>query len=305
MGNNSFFESLRELLQAKLFDIAGTQITTATLITFVLIIVATFLSSKLIRRAVVLYFHRKEVFDRGTIGVVSRLIHLLVVAVGLGLAIRTIGINIAALFAAGALFAVGIGFALQNIAQNFVSGVILMLERTIKPGDVLMIENQMVKVISMGSRAIVGRTFDDEDLIVPNSVLVQTTVKNYTLRDPFYRIRVPVGVTYSSDMHLVRTTLENCAWELPERSKEKDPIVLLTDFGNSSVNFEVSIWVDSPWITRFARSKLHEAVWWALKGAGVVIAFPQLDVHFDPPVAEGLKAFRPSWGGSKPDATGK
>lgn len=292
MGNHSFFTSAKNFLQVKLFDIAETEITVATLIVFFLIIISTFIISKLIRRAVTHYLERKQIADAGTVSVTNRLIHLVVVALGLGLAIHTIGINIAALFAAGALFAIGIGFAMQNIAQNFVSGLILMVERSIKPGDVLQVEGQMVKVISMGSRAIVARTFDDEDLIIPNSVLVQATVKNYTLRDQIYRIRVLVGVIYGSDMRLVRKTLEECAAQLPERSQLKKPVILMTEFGDSSVNFDVSVWVDDPWLTRLAKSKLHEAIWWALKDTGIVIAFPQVDVHFDSPVVESLQALK-------------
>jgi small-conductance mechanosensitive channel len=292
MDNDSFFGSVKELLQTKLFDIAGTQINIITVITFFLILVAAWIGSVMVRRAVVLYFHRKGIKDAGTIGITGRLIHFIVIAIGVGLAVRTIGINISALFAAGALFAVGVGFAMQTIAQNFVSGIILMVERVIKPNDILHVEDQMVKVMGMGHRAIIARTLDDEDLIIPNSIFVQSTVKNYTLRDQLYRIRVVVGVVYSSDMRLVRQTLEECARDLPERSREKDPVIFMKEFGSSSVDFEVSVWLDDPWLTRGARSKLHEAIWWALKDAGITIAFPQVDVHFDPPVEESLAALR-------------
>lgn len=292
MNDNSFFGSLKELLQTKLFDIAGTPINVMTIITFFLILIAAWVGSKLIRRTVALGFQRRGIKDVGTIGITSRLIHFVAMAIGLGLAIHTIGINISALFAAGALFAIGLGFAMQTIAQNFVSGVMLMVERVIKPNDILHVEDQMVRVVQMGHRAIIARTLDDEDLIIPNSVFVQNTVKNYTLRDELYRIRVIVGVIYSSDMKLVRQTLEESARKLPERSQQKDPIVFMKEFGSSSVDFEVSVWLDDPWYTRQARSKLHEAIWWALKDAGITIAFPQVDVHFDPPVVDSLSALR-------------
>lgn len=292
MEKHSFFTTVKEILQLKLFTISATEVTVATLIACAVIIISSFIVSKAIRKTTRHYLEKKGVVDPGTISVTNRLIHLMIVALGLGLAIRTIGINIAALFAAGALFAIGIGFAMQNIAQNFVSGLILMVERTVKPGDVLLIEGQMVKVISMGMRAIVARTFDDEDLIIPNSVLVQSTVKNFTLRDQIYRIRTIVGVIYGSDMRLVRKTLQECANRLPERSNAKKPVILMTEFGDSSVNFDVSVWVDDPWMTRLAKSKLNEAIWWALKDAGIVIAFPQVDVHFDAPVMDSLQTLR-------------
>jgi small-conductance mechanosensitive channel len=139
-------------------------------------------------------------------------------------------------------------------------------------------------------RATHARTLDDEEIIVPNSVIAQSTVTNYTMRDSFYRLRCPVGVTYGSDMALVRRTLEGVARTTEWRSPTKEPVVLMTDFGSSSVDWEVSVWIDDPWQFRRRRSALNEAIWWALQEAGITIAFPQLDVHFDPPVVRGLQA---------------
>ena len=227
--------------------------------------------------------------DRGTIGVTQRLIHYVVMAFGLGLALDNLGVDLGALFAAGAVLAVGIGFAMQNIAQNFVSGVILLVERSIKPGDVLEVEGRVVQVEKMGIRSTVARTRDEEEIIIPNSTLVQNSVKNYTLRDSLYRLRASVGVEYGSDMRLVMQVLQGAAEGLDWRFANKDPVVHLVEFGDSSVNFEVSVWITDPWVAPGRRSLLHQAIWWALKDAGVVIAFPQLDVHFDPPVEESIQ----------------
>lgn len=281
----------QQLFDVRLIEIAGTSITLATLITFVVIVVATLIASKLFQGAVARAFRARAVAD-GTVHVAVGLTHYVILLLGLGVGLQTLGINLSALFAAGAVFAIGIGFALQNIAQNFVSGVILLLERSIKPGDVLRVEGQLVKVTKMAIRATHARTLDDEEIIVPNSTIVQSTVTNYTLRDSLYRLRCPVGVIYGSDMALVRRTLEQVAASAAWRSTEKAPVVLLTDFGSSSVDWEVSVWIDQPWELRRRRSDLNEAIWWALKEAGITIAFPQLDVHFDPPVAEGLGALR-------------
>ena len=201
---------------------------------------------------------------------------------------NTLGINLTALFAAGAVFAVAIGFAMQNISQNFVSGVILLLERAIKPGDVLEVEGRIVRVRDMGIRATIGRTMDEEDIIIPNSQLVASPVKNYTLKDSLYRLRTVVGVVYSSDMARVRQVLERTAQELDWKSTHQPPRILMKEFGDSSVNFEVSLWIEDPWTMQQRRNELNEAVWWALKDAGITIAFPQLDVHFDPQVVGSL-----------------
>ena len=279
-----------KILRAHLFEIGNTPITLEKLIVFFLLIVLTLFISRILRRALAKALQLRGVTDEGTTGVARRLLHYLVMAVGLLIALESIGINMGALFAAGAVFAIGIGFAMQNIAQNFVSGIILLVERTIKPGDVLQINDRMVKVRSMSIRATIARTLDEEDIIIPNTSIVQAMVTNYTLQDNLYRLRSKVGVVYGSDMQQVREVLEASATALEWRYQGRDPVVLLTDFGDSSVNFEVSVWIDDPWRVRSARSDLNEAVWWALKEAGVVIAFPQVDVHFDPDVTGSLRS---------------
>ena len=284
-----------------LFDLAGTPITVATLVTFGIIILFTLVISRISEKATVRAFKIRKVTDEGTVGVAQRLVHYLVLVVGMAVALQTIGINLTALFAAGALFAVALGFAMQNIVQNFVSGVILLVERSIKPGDILKVEGARVKVVRMGIRATVVRTLADEDMILPNSVLVQNSVTNYTFRDRHYRLSAMVGVVYSSDMALVRKTLEKVAAEIPWRVNSFEPRILLRQFGSSSVDFAVSVWIDDPWRAGQRLSDLQEAIWWALKEVGITIAFPQVDVHFDQPVMSSLEDFV---GSSKPDAVG-
>jgi small-conductance mechanosensitive channel len=181
---------------------------------------------------------------------------------------------------------------MQNLVANFVSGLILLMERAVKPGDIVELDGQIIEIKRMGIRATIGRTLNEEDLIIPSSNLVQSVVKNFTLRDTLSRLRAQVGVTYDSDMILVRTVLEQVAEQVPWRSGAHEPVILLSEFGSSSVNFEVSVWIQNPWKRQQYRSMLHEAIWFALKEAGVTIAFPQVDVHFDPPVVESLQALR-------------
>ncbi len=279
------------LFDVRLFEIGGTPVTAATLATMVLILVFAFLVSRLIQRAVTGLASRRRVADEGTIGVSTRLLHYTIMLIGLAIALNTVGIRLTALFAAGALFAVAIGFALQSITANFVSGLILLFERSVKPGDVIESDGKMVRVKHMGIRSTIAGTLNDEDVVIPNSLLVQNTVKNFTFRDRAVRIRITVGVLYSSDMRLVRDTLEATLLELPWRSRTHEPIVFMKEFGHSSVNFELSVWIDDPWKMQRYNSRLHEAVWFAFRQAGITIAFPQLDVHFDPPVVESLQSF--------------
>lgn len=291
--------ALWKVLNARLFDVAGTPVSVATLLTGVLIMVVTVVGSRLAQRAIRRTLRMRGVEDEGTIGAVSRLLHYLVLTVGFGIAIQTVGIDLSALFAAGAIFAVGLGFAMQSIAQNFVSGVILLAERSIKPGDILAVQDEVVRVLEMGIRATIVQTRDGEDLIVPNSVLIQSAVKNYTLKESAYRVRVGVGVTYGSNLALVRETLEAVARRIDDEwaVETRQPQVLMTGFGDNSVNFEVAIWMTNPWESRRAQSELHEAIWWAFQEKQIVIAFPQLDVHFDPPVHESFSSLGAGKGG--------
>jgi small-conductance mechanosensitive channel len=285
---DSLVETSESLLNMSLFNIAGTPISIMTLAMAGIIVVMTFWISKMMRRGLERGFRARGITDAGTVGLVGRLTHYTVLLVGLGVALQTVGIDLGALFAAGAVFAVGVGFAMQNIAQNFVSGLILLIERSIRPGDVLLVAGEVVRVEDMGIRSTLVRTRDGEAIIVPNSNLVADAVRNFSLGESLFRVRANVGVTYDSDMALVRRTVEAAIADLDYASKKRAPVVQMTGFGDNSVNFAVRIWIDDPWDQINRLSALHETLWWALKEAGVVIAFPQLDVHFDAPVAEGL-----------------
>lgn len=279
---------IREVLHVELIKIGTTEVTVSTLLTAVLVLVLSFWLSRLIRRAMVRRVKESSVPERGSMAVTARLVHYTIVLVGIGIALSTLGVQLGALFAAGAVFAVAIGFAMQTISQNFVAGVILLFERSIKPGDIVEVEGRIMSIRELGIRATIARGLNEEDLIIPNSVLVQATVKNYTLRDALYRIDAEVGVTYGSDMADVRRVLEETAQAVEWRTRDNDPVILMKEFGASSVNFVVSVFTENPWNLRQQRSALNEAIWWALKEAGITIAFPQLDVHVDRALTQAL-----------------
>lgn len=267
---------------APIFTIGQTPVTAATLVTFAVLLVLTLVLAQLAALGTQRALSRRAGGDMGAIAVTARLVNYAVLLLGFAIAIQTIGVNLGALFTAGAFFAVAIGFAMQNIAQNFMAGVILLVERVIKPGDILEIEGRVVKVSRMGLRATVARTRDEEDIIIPNSVLAQNSVTNYTLRDQTYRLRATVGVSYGSDLDAVKRILLAAAEAIPERLDDPAPRVILTEFADSAVVFELAIWIQDPWIARQIKSNLHEAIWHGLKAGGVVIPFPQRDVHLIP-----------------------
>ena len=282
--------ALKNILDYILFSIAGTPVDVATLLTALIVGLISLWLSNVAEKSTAKLMRRRGITDDGSIGATARLVHYVVLCVGLSVAIHTLGINLTALFAAGAIFAIALGFAMQNIIQNFVSGIILLVERTIKPGDIIEVEGRMVKVTGLGMRSTVTRTWDAEDLIIPNSLLVASTVKNLTLRDSLHRIRTLVGVSYDSDMRLVREVLEKTTRGLEWRVQDTDPVILMKQFGNSSVDFDVSVWVNDPFRRSLSQSNLNEAVWFALKDAGITIAYPQLDLHLDNKALDVLSA---------------
>lgn len=302
-----WFDRVRTVVRTPLFEVADTEITLEKLIWSLLFLVFTLAVSWVARRAIARAFRARGITDEGTVGVPQRLLHYAILIVGITIILHNLGLDLSALFAAGAVFAIAIGFAFQNIMQNFVSGVLLLLERAIKPGDVLSVDGTMARVVHMGLRSTVVRTLDEEELIVPNSNLVQSTVQNYTMRDSLMRLRAPVGVTYSSDVDRVFEVLAEAAASVPGQVQGHRPVVQLTLFGSSSIDFEVSIWIDKPWNQRRLRSQLNHAMWRGLREAGIVIAFPQLDVHFDEQVVEKLRPAgdRPRPDGAIPEAASK
>ena len=288
LGLTGIADTVQQVISYEIFELSGTGVNLMLIITVGLLVVATWVISNLLQRWVERAFQARGVQDMGTTAITKRLLHYAIMAIGLGIALETIGISLSALFAAGAIFAVGIGFAMQNIAQNFVSGLILLVERAIKPGDIVEVEGRVVRVLKMGIRTTIGQTRDGEELIIPNASLVQSTVKNYTLGDPLFRIRAAVGVSYESDMRTVRDSLMRAAESVQGRMRDREPVVVLTDFGDSTVVWNVAIWTDDAWTSPRLASELREAIWWGLKDDGIEIAFPQIDVHFDPPVEEAV-----------------
>ncbi len=247
----------------------------------VAILLAAFCVSRMLQQSIDRRLRQGAGTDEDTIRTYKDVIRFLILIPGVLLALHVLGINLSALFATGGLFAVALAFAMKNLSENLVSGLILRLERSIKPGDVLETEGTMVRVKTIGFRATVARTKDERDLVIPNAQLVQSRVANYTLKDALCRVGTTVGVAYSSDLVKVRETLESVCDGLDWTSSQHKPAVLLSDLGSSAVNFTVWVWIENPWEAGRRQSLLNEAIWWGLNNAGIVIALPQLNVHLD------------------------
>jgi potassium efflux system protein len=246
-----------------------------------LVMLATYITKRIVEKGIDRHFKTSGNSDDASIKTYKRVCRYVVWTVGILVALYVAGIKLNSLFTTSGLFAVALGFALKDVAENYVAGLIIRTEESIKHGDVLDVDDMMVRVKSIGMRDTIVRTKDDSDILIPNSLLVQGRIGNYTLRDTLCRVWTVVGVSYSSDLKQVREVLEGVCANVEGLSSRHEPVVLLTDFGDSSVNYKVLIWTEDPWKRARLKSKLNEAVWWGLKEAGIEIAFPQLDVHFD------------------------
>jgi len=269
---------------AKFFGHIGVSATEAMMIKLVhalLVLAASWWLYRLLKRAVRHRLEQVERNDEAAIRFYQNVIKLLVFGPGLLLAIHMLGIDLSMVFTTGGLFAVAFAFALKNLAENLVSGSMLRFERSIKPGDVLETGGALVRIKKIGFRATIARTKDERDLLIPNSQLIQDPVANFTYRDAVCRVQTTVGVSYSSDLGKVREVLEGVCKKIAGVSTHHAPSVKLNDFGSSSINYKISIWIEDPWKSGQFKSDLNEAIWRALKDAGIVIAIPQLGVHFE------------------------
>ena len=224
--------------------------------------------------------------------ILLRFFHFTVIIIGILISLSTVGISLTSLALIFGGLSIGIGFGLQNIASNVISGFILIFERPIKIGDLveIMDVNIFGRVSSINLRSTVIVSLDEKELIVPNSQLISESVHNLTHANNLFRLNIQVGVSYSSDVDLVKKVLLDAADEhlgvikepIPNISNITAPFVRFTAFGNSSLDFELLAWIPDSFQRFDVASDLHFIIWHKFKEHDITIAFPQLDVHFDP-----------------------
>lgn len=203
-----------------------------------------------------------------------------VFVVGLAIGVQSAGVDLTSLTLIGGALGVGIGFGLQNIVNNFVSGLIILLERPLKVGDRIEIENLTGDVVRIAGRSTWVRTNENVVIIVPNSEFVSNRVTNLTANDRRVRFSIPIGVSYSSDPGEVREVLIRAARSHRSVLKDPAPDVIFTGFGDSSLDFELRVWttehVQTP---KILRSDLYFAIFRAFQENKIEIPFPQRDLH--------------------------
>jgi len=280
-------ETLKNVFDQPLFSIGDTQTTVGSLFLAIIVVVVTFVLAGWVGKLVQSLGDRQQ--GQGTSGVYRIVAQVIVWAIGLEIVLQILGIQLTTLFAAGGGLAIGAGFAAKNVVENFISGSLLRAEKIIRPGDLIIANDKWLTVDKIGPRTVHASTFDGAEVVIPNSILAQSTVHNLTRNNRLYRISLKVRVAYESDLALVRKTLEETVNKLEWRSQGDDPMVWLSEFGDSSVIYTVKLWIDDANNSAGKCSDLHEAIWWALRDADITIAYPQLDVHIDEDVVAATK----------------
>lgn len=283
--NLSDWETIAAWFARPLFEIGDISITSTGLIRLAVIIAAAWWLSRLLQIAMNRLAAHRPNFSRASLYTLNRLVHYAVLTLGFAIGLSSIGIDLSkfALFASA--LGVGVGFGLQNMISNFVAGLMLLFEKTLKVGDFIELESGIIgEVREINFRSTLITTNDNIDIVVPNSVFVNGHVMNWTMRDVNRRIHVPFGVAYGSDKELVRKAALEAAGAVEHTLTGVDTRhsqVWLTAFGDSSLNFELIVWLNSEAVKR--PGAVQADYLWAIETAlgkyGVEIPFPQRDLH--------------------------
>ncbi len=271
-------KDLKEFLDRKLLDLAGAAITPGSLL-----VGAAFIVAAMVVANVVALSTRRVLGARGTPQGVqfafAKILRYSILAIGFIAAINAMGFRLDALLAASAVVAVGIGFGLQNIAQNFISGLILLFEQPVRHGDFVRVGGTLGTVDDIGLRATHIVTRDEVTIIVPNSALITAEVVNHSRPTTSLRIRVPVGVAYGTDTSLVKRVLLDVAKGDDGVLTVPAPEVRLEDFADSAMSFALLCWIPNAREDLRTASSLRFAIEKAFREAGITIPFPQREVR--------------------------
>ena len=271
--------------------IGEAELTLMSVVLFVFVIWLSLFISKAVR-----YILQDEVFTRievkrGVPGTIIMLVRIAIVSIGFMLAAAAAGMELSNLTIILGAFSVGIGFGLQNIFNNLVSGLILVFERPIKEGDTVEVNSLLGEVKRIGIRSSVVRTFDGAEVIVPNGSLISNDLINWTLSDAHRRVDVRVGVAYGTDPEKVLQILLSAAKENSLALKEPEAKAFFLGFGDSSLDFRLLAWADLGYRLEL-ESELKVAINRKLKEARIELAFPQRDLHIrsvDPKAGEDFR----------------
>ena len=291
--NIFFYYPLTNLFQPSEGESTGEDnLTLARLFYAFLIVFGMFILSKYVQWVLREQVLRAFQIEQHTQFILLRFLHFGLIFLGILISLSAIGVSFTSLALIFGGLSIGIGFGLQNIASNLISGFILIFERPIKIGDLVEIMDVDVfgRVSSINLRSTVIVSLDEKEIIVPNSQLITESVHNLTHANNLFRLCIRVGVSYGSDVELVRKVLLEAAEEhlgvikdtIPNMSSVTPPFVRFSSFENSTLDFELLAWIPDCFQRFDIASDLHFIIWHKFKENNITIAFPQMDVHFYP-----------------------
>lgn len=264
--------------EIELINLLETPITLTSLfraaVVLYLFIALAWISRDLLNR----YLASRPDADMGAASTIMIVSYYTIVGLGILTSLSALGFNLSALTIIFGGLSVGIGFGLQELVANFISGILLLFEQSLRPGDVIEVSGQRGTVNQLRMRATVLRTIDNVEIFVPNKTLLTSSVSTYTHTDRIVRRIIPVGVSYSSDPTQVRDILLRIAQNHGLVLKNPEPVVYFTNFGESSLDFELAVWVESQNMLNVL-SDLRFMIWREFEKNQIEIPFPQRDLH--------------------------
>jgi len=281
-------ETLRKFLEFELISVGENKIRLYTLMTILII----FLITKLILWLIKKTLFRKRNFkklDKGSLYALFQIIRYVIWVIAAGLILETIGIKVTVLIAGSAALLVGIGLGLQQTFNDVISGIILLSEQSIKIDDVLEIDDDIVKIQSIGLRTSKGLNTDDISIIIPNSLITTSKVINWSHQTKKTRFRIDVGVAYGSDVDLVIKILEESAFEHTDVSDRELTEARLVNFGNSSLDFQVLFFSKNIFRINKVKSDIRRIINKKFAANSITIPFPQMDLHLKSNYTQILK----------------
>lgn len=276
---DTLMQNVNEVLNYPLFTVNQSTITVLSIIILITIIILFIIISKIVQNKILTKVFTKSNIDVGTQYTLKKVAGYIIVFVGVVLAFQSIGVDLSGLVIILGFLSVGIGFGLQNITSNFISGIILLFERPIKVGDRVTIGETEGDVTDVNIRSTTVRSLSNISIIVPNSEFISGRVTNWSHGDLKVRINLAVGVSYESDLDLVIRSLKEVAAENKEVLDLPAPDVHLKSFGDSSWDMVLRAWVADPKRYYGVQSDLNCAIVKKFRVNNIEIPFPQRDLH--------------------------
>lgn len=277
---DDFLEYMNKVLDLRLFKIGESSITVSIILTLLISIIVLLIVAELVRKFLVSRVLVRYKIEKGTRQSAATIVKYLIMFAGMFSILQTSGIDLSAFGILAGALGVGIGFGLQNITNNFISGLIILFEQPIKVGDRIEVGDISGDVIVISARSTTIVTNDNISVIVPNSQFIDSQVINWSHNDRNIRFNFPVGVSYKEDPQKIKSILLDVAAKNEGVLKNPKPDVLFDEFADSSLNFNLRVW-SSDFINKpkVLKSELYYDIFKRFAEEGVEIPFPQRDIH--------------------------